>query len=360
MYLSQTQFDFIEEQNRELLSSFCDSCNSEKSWCNPAAYKEIIGVDFGSGYAFVYFLHEDKLEKIKYCNFISFVSSLPENVLIVVEQAHLGVPQSEKSLAQPFTKEQLQHIYRTCDEKKISLKLFPHDHSRKAREWAALNNETIELEKTSDENDAKAIAWFVAHNNSISLANPPSDFEAKAFHVYSQNVIRESNRTLNIVRVQGYDGQVFPGIERIAESTFRKLGLDGGFVNKKIAFSVASMMLKEIDQNIFAFSYNEKVPGWNFFSKHVLKMTPFHTRGSIARSNICWHRFRPAFADYAKSVGLKIKSNQKYKRFSEFTKEEEMCRRKFWKIVRSELRSAYRFIEEEINRGIDLIELLKQ
>lgn len=334
--------------------------DTRKSWADPSSFTEIVGVDFGGGAMHCHFLRAgfDKTG-IPLAKAADYLALLSRSTLVVGERAHLAVPQTSRSLAQPFTKEQLLSLYERCDSAGVTLRLFPHAHSRKAREWAAANAPSgfVDSEKSTDINDARAIAFYVNHCNGISLECPPRDFARTNSRQYGHAVREQSNVVLSAVKVHGYRGNVFPGIMQFGERLQNRICGPLTFMHGKSCISVASLVVGERDGEMCRFTYNGRVPGVNLWMRDVLRSSPNHRRGGIARANLFRDRWRPFFAQYAFARGVIVKDGSKYTPYGLFTEEQDRIRRAAWKSVRSEIKNAYQ-IAAEMSADFPLWEVL--
>ena len=83
---------------------------------------------------------------------------------IIVEDAHMGVPRTEKSLAQPYTKTELRKFYSDCEENGIELRFFPQQSSPRAAAYSNL--------KKDDDQDPISIYNLCRDYPNISLKKP--------------------------------------------------------------------------------------------------------------------------------------------------------------------------------------------
>jgi hypothetical protein len=341
-------FDKFEPPVGEQKSSLPNG--DARSWCDPSRHTEVVGIDFGSGRANLHLLREGRdIVGVLFKDFTSVVKSLPHGCLAVCDDAHLGRPQTSRSLAQPFAAGQLREIYDTFATMNSLLRLFPHQNSRKAREWAANHCEDglVDSDKTTDINDARALAFYVGHNNSIALRKPPSNFDRGDVREYGALVREASNIVLNAARVRGYSGEVFPSIATVARKLLNRVGEVRGFVNnEKVAFTIAALTMTEIEGVPFRFTFNGKQIGSKAFLTHVVMSSSCHYRGGVARSNLMWHRFRAFFSDIASAAGEPVKVGRKFVPFGSFTDEQELQRRMAMKAFRKQIKEAYRVAVE--------------
>lgn len=352
--MQNLNFDFIEQQiaeerrNLERTRKHYAAIDREgyivnKKWLDPRVFSEIIGVDFGAGKMHFHRLYASDDGCVPLHLVPSTLESFGAATLVVVERAHLATPQTERSLSQPFTAEQLTDIYERCRNAGVTIKLFPHHHTRKCRDWSAIQRPgLIEFGKSSDINDARGLAYYVRWNNGIALGNPPASFCESRKTMYGKAVRKQSNVTLNAARARGYYGEVFPSVAIIAKAVSERFQEISSFVDYKVAFSIASLVVTEIDGEPARFSYEGRAPGADFFMKRVILFSSVHHGGGVARSNLFWHRFRPFLARFAQSLCESTKNGQRYVKFSHFTPSQDRIRRQALRSVRLEVRDAYR------------------
>jgi hypothetical protein len=368
--MSNCRFDFIIEHEveekrvadairhqRALIND--STINVTKTWCDPSKYKEIVGCDFGGGRMHYHELYAERDDCVSIDRVAETLELFSRGTLVVVERAHLATPQTPKSLAQPFTADQLIDIYGRCERAGVTIKLFPHQHTRKARDWAAVATcgKLVELGKSSDINDARGLAYYVRHCNGVSLANPPTVFTKPTRTRYGEAVRKQSNIVLNAARARGYNGEVFPFVAQLSKAIAHYCATPSSFIDDKAAFSIAASVASEIDGEPVRFVYNGRTVGADFFLKTILRFSSVHHRGGVCRSNLCWHRFRPFLAKFAKLNGESTKDGSRYRKFCDFTPSQDEIRRRCWKLVRHEIKSAYRFAVEH-SAGLRSYEVL--
>lgn len=356
------KFLFGSERQQSSGVSPSDKKGLDKSWFSPSAHSEIVGIDFGGGKMCYHCLYSgEEVTGIPLSQAIDAILSLPEGCSAHAESAHLSIPQTEESLAQPFNKSDLQRLYAGAEERGITLRLLPHQHTAKVREWSAIHSPKgfVDAEKTSDINDARAIAFYVANNNGISLRKPVTTFERAANRDYGILVRQRANLTLNMARVIGYEEDQFPFISALADQLLNRMATVDGFVNgKKVAFTLASLVAYEEGGEAFRFTYNGVAPGLNFFMRYVVMSSPFHYGGGVPRSNLMQHAFRPFLARFAKKRGVIVKDGGSYIRFGSYSEEQERVRVEAMKQFRREVSEAYRHLVE-LTAGFTPREVLK-
>lgn len=332
------------EEVRERRAINASEYDTARPWCSPGDHVEIAGADFGGGSMHCHLLRAGRdivgvpLERVR-----ETLLSLPPGTLVVSERAHLATPQTDRSLAQPFTAEQLIGLYDACAAAGVTIRLFPQSHSRKAREWAAANAgpDFVDGGKTSDINDARALAFYVANCNCVALSKPPACFSRSPARDYGALVRAEANIVLRAVKVRGYDGQVFPELAHMAHRLYGHVSQDCAFVTPKVAFSILALVAGVVDGETVRFTYKGNAPGRNLWLKRVVMSSSLHHRGGVARANMFRDRFRPYLAQFASARGVTAKEGMRYVPFGSYTRVQEMTRREAWRDVRRQLRDAY-------------------
>lgn len=316
--------------------------STARHWCDPAMFDDVVGVDFGVGKMHWYSSSTGQKKSVALEQAISILQSFKHGTLVVSEWAHMGVPQTAKSLSQPFTAEQLLATYERMKSRGITLMLFPHAHSgTRAREWVAHHMpNAVDANKTSDINDAVSIALFVRHCNDVSLAHPPRSFKRCKRRDYGRAVTDLSNIILNAERTRGYTGKMFPAVVAIGREVRRKCSETA--IDHKVAISIASTVVHERGGRRFLFSRNGRAPGAWFWLRHVMRFSPFHHRGGIARSNLMRHRFRPWLEKFANRHGLSVKTGKKYMKFAHFNQQQNAVRTAAMRAFRKSVLNAYR------------------
>ena len=320
-----------------------------REWCDPATFGEVVGLDFGSCKVHFYMAVSRKSGTLPQEQLASWLARLPRGTLVVCEWAHLAVPRTRKSLAQPFTDSELTVIYKTLEDRGVSLKLAPHGHSRRMRESvSSAHPDLIAESEKSDAADAMALALFVSEFNEISLADPPRSFLRSTSREYGRKVRDASNTVLNAERTTDYRGKHFPLLVAVASKVSKKCGR---LVNKKVALSLASTLAMEDSSGLMVFTHKGQVPGFWFWKRHVLMMTPWHHRGGIGRSNLMWHAFRPWVDKYARRVhGVSLKVGAKNKKVAGMSDNEKKARTAGLKVLRNDLRDARLLCIKEFER----------
>jgi hypothetical protein len=333
-------------------------CSSTaRSWCDPAQHCEVVGIDFGCNSVHYYMARCGQHGKLRFSELFGWLERLPSGTLVACESAHLGVAQTELSLAQPFTAEQLLDLYKRLRSRGITLKLAPHAHTgKRMRLWVAHHfREIISSADKSDAADAIALSIYVDKCNEIALANPCRSFANAARREFGRKVRQLSNSILNAERTDEYGGNFYPLVVELAREVWRR----GYGRDLKFALSIASTLAWEKEGNLQIFTHRGQIPGRWFWMRNVLCMSAWHHRGGIARSNLMWHVFRPYLASHAMKVfHVNVKSGSKYKEFAVYSDREKAARTSAMKSYR-ELILRYRdsCIAKAMEMGAQQLEL---
>lgn len=325
-----------------------------RSWLDPSAFNDIVGVDFGAGKMHYYMCNAGRKLSVTTEAALATLLSLPRNTLIICESAHLAVPQAAMSLSQPFTAEQLLRFYDQAKSRDLTIKLFPHSHSgKRARQWVAFHMpNAVESDKTSDINDAIALALFVKNCNDVSLANPPQSFRRSPRRDYGRAVVDLSNIVLNAERTREYTGQIFPFVLHVARETRRKCGEKA--IDRKAAISIASTVVHQLGGRSVMFVRDGRAPGAWMWLRCVARFSPFHYRGGIVRSNLMWHRFRSFFRWYASKRGVSVRVGNKYVKYGHFDARQKAMHAAAMRAFRLAVIKAYRIaVQVAIESGCE-------
>ena len=137
---------------------------------------------------------------------------------LVVEDAHLGRARTKKSLAQVYTASELLAFYRQASNLGITLRLFPHSQTPKARALAG-------FDEKNDAVDAQAIHAYLLQSPSVlqSLKLPPRSFEPERWREAGWAFKDDTNMILNVARRFKYKTEgdqitsfIFDNLDRLA------------------------------------------------------------------------------------------------------------------------------------------------
>jgi len=333
-------------------------CNSAaRTWCDPSQHCEVVGLDFGCNSVHYYMARCGRQGKMRFSELPGWLRRLETGSLVVCEAAHLGVPQTELSLAQPYKADDLLDLYSGLRSRGVTLKLAPHAHTgKRMRLWVAHRcPDIVSGSEKSDAADAIALAIYVDRCNDIALANPYRSFNNAAKREFGRKVRQLSNRILNAERTDEYKGKFYPLVVSLA----RKVRRLGNTPDLKFVLSIASTVVSEEQGRLLLFTHRGHVPGRWFWLRNVLRMSAWHHRGGIARSNLMWHRFRPFSASYAmRGFGVNLKNGNGYKDFALHTDSEKAARTAAMKFYREMiLQCRDRCIAKALEMGAGRMEL---
>ena len=305
---------------------------------------KLITIDCGQNRATIY--DGETVKTISHKEILSLPDKY-DNCMIVGEDAHFGVPRSEKSLAQPFTKNQLVKFYNDCSSKNIKLRFFPQQSTRRAQLYAGLEK--------SDENDPKSI-YKLIKDFPVQLKKP-KDLNKETPYVRQEGWKAKdyTNKILNIARRLSYEDSNSKWLENNLEELASRLSPEakdcfnlsdeykykikakkGDFkikVNGGVSFyqlySILSFIQGEIKatEEKFDILPNKRerkldgsLPKWTFVKEHLLCSSPHHRKGGVARSNLYYHGLRNWIIKKGK---LELDVNMKPKNRGQFSHEEE-------------------------------------
>lgn len=342
-----------------------------RSWLAPEReHEEIVGIDFGRGLMWGHCLWSGKtIGPVPYKAAIqSMIYDTPTNSLIVTESAHVGVARKINSLAQIFTGEELFALYDGLESGGKTLRLFPHSATRRAGRWVALNAPAgfVDEGKTTDLNDAKIIAYYVGNKNDVSLMKPVRSFTIGDKSRYGRAVRRLSDGVLGPARSLGYKIEdIFPLTLRLAHELYVSCKHTVPLLNDsiQIAIGVMSLVIRETpathaaavaDEPAGLLVFRGRVPGYRFWKRHVLMMSPWHHAAGIFRSNLMHHRYPSVL-----KARLGIAGNKK-PAFSCFNDDQNATRVAVSREMRSDLKTLYgRAVEIASDAGLPHYEVLE-
>ena len=278
----------------------------------------------------------DSVVSVSHEALLRMPEELPSGTLLVSEAAHLAVPRKGKSLAQPFTTDQLFNFYENCKENNIILKLFPQGSTPTALALAGLEK--------SDRHDPVAIFLFLERFPQTSMMNPPSNFEPSPLVQEGWDWKQETTDILNFARRYNYEDptdtnvqwikehleEIAPQLSNRAKDVFglsvrKKSGPDkGNFkgVKTMLIYSILALM-RNLDGGLRMRKMTGELPGWGFIKKRAMPMSPFHRKGGVARSNMYYHGNKNYISRMMDNKVLNEKDNPIIKKRKDFSVQEE-------------------------------------
>jgi hypothetical protein len=232
---------------------------------------------------------------------------LSEGDTLICENAHLGCPRTDLSLAQVYTADELTDLYKRASRKGCSIKLFPGHLTPKARAQYGGGEK-------SDDVDTRAIHHMVTNSPHVRLMNPPVSFEPTRSREAGWKFKDETNAILNKARRFKYQDPddaivqflaanlkaIAAGLSPAAQEAF-DFGPDkiskrsgdflksDGRINR--LYTLTAFFLHP-NGTVRQRPDTGAMPGMQWLRRNVLHTSPFHFRGGIARSNIYWHGFK--------------------------------------------------------------------
>jgi len=349
-------------------------------------------IDFGHKASTIYNTDTDETQTISHKDVLNLPQELPAGSLVICEYAHLGCPRREKSLAQVFTEQELFRLYAEFRDNDIVLKLFPHQSTPRACSYSQVVK--------SDFTDPKAIARLLQDFPEImdSLMNPPKSFDLSNNREESYDWVEESNFELNRARA-GEDKdkyrdqddhnhqflvehckEIYDELSEEARSAFnftlykvanKNKGYQKGDVKindlKLAAVFAVLVQLQDYDGNLRLREVTGELPGWKFVKRYAIKMTPFHFKGGVARSNLYHYGAKNwVSAKMAEELGVKktyIKSKRRggyYRQQDDeyvppFTPEEDNAFRKYRQKYCKAIKELFTICKKIHSRGVHLI-----
>ena len=284
-------------------------------------YKDIMIADCGTNLATIFLPKKNEVLEVGMNEAINMMLAMPKGSVIVSENAHLGCPRKGLSLSQPFLEEELRTLYKSLEEKEITLRLFPEKLTPIARDLAGFKEKT-------DANDVRAIYFYLSEfNQRINLKKPNPDFEPTQKIEEGWEWKDQTNSVLNYARAymkkdkkgnwkkaeyENPDDMIMKfihdNIDEIrsrmsdtARSVFRlqelkqerknsdTFGLNAYKDAKPASLYTIAATLLNFDGTKRIRKSTGDIAGWNFINRHVLCNTAYHQRGGVARSNLKHH-----------------------------------------------------------------------
>lgn len=331
---------------------------TSRTWVDPKSFVDVVGIDFGSGDMHLHSWATGRAWKVPASFAIAEILSLQRGTLACVEWAHMAVPRTRRSLAQPFTADDLLKCYIDAKAAGITIKLLPHYHSGiRVRAWAAANFPDLHSAEKSDAADAAAIARYVSTCNGISLADPPKSFARDPKRDYGKAVREYSSIALNAERTTKYRGMFFPHLIELGIEIYRR---GGRRIGPTACHSIASLIATEVSGSPVMFVRNSSPPGVETWWRHVARMTPFHHKGGLARSNLMRHSFRPFIRKFGQREGVSMGSGTKLIPFGDHDEQQAMIRTRAMKSYRDTAKACYRSgVGIAASRGFGTLDPLK-
>lgn len=333
--------------------------------------EKLIVLDCGKNESTIY--DGTRCKSLSHSEVKNLPSTLESGTTVVCEVAHLAVPRTMKSLAQPFTASELQTLYQDFRDNNIELRFFPQKSTPRAQNYS-------NLEK-SDETDPIAIYNLLKDFRQISLMKPRDNFDVDSLRQEGWSMKAYMNTLLNFARRYEYKHKddknsqwIKNNLENICarlsdeakscfglgdESRYKrkdtKREINAGDmninkVNLNQIYAVLSTLQGKIVENGESISIidepikrnsTQKLAGWDFARRHLLCMSPNHMRGGVARSNLYYHGARNWIIARAKEEGLLLKGKNRGK----FEQLEDQAFLKYRRIYRKSIKELFTAIK---------------
>ena len=232
-----------------------------------------------------------------------------EGSIVIAENAHLGVPRTEKSVAQVFEADVLLHFYNCLQQRGVTLRLFPEMQSKKVRYLTGFYHKKDDYK--NDYNDPVALYCYISIKPKVFsvLKRPQKTFDLDVLQQDAYKIKEQLNIQLNRARPD-YDDDLTAMIKdnkeeissKLSDTTKEAFGFDNVYKDKykgnpkgsvnpnKIKmcqiYSIASIIF---DSNCNLRLRKNKMIGWGFARRYLISQSAFHMRGGVARSNIYHH-----------------------------------------------------------------------
>jgi len=243
------------------------------------------------------------------------------------------------------------------------------------------------------------MAWLVEHLEDIhsALANQPYQFffeladsgsikrvGSKTIHKYSYNedhsntkkLSKTAQQIVDLLKEKGspQDRDYIKNCVGCGNSPFNTLEMYGVVIHtpheqkgelrgklKALSTILATMMTE--DGQIRRRPETGAIPGWSYCKKYIFRMSPYHYRGGVARSNLYWHTMKNQIIKFGKQEGFdfkrRVETNEKNKnsypiRRGDFTPEEAAFFLKRRKNFCDSVRLVWQTMRDLINNDANL------
>lgn len=273
-------------------------------------------IDCGTNKATMYTAKDNKVVSIKNEDVLKLPEKLPSGSFVVSEYSHLGCQRTDFSLSQPFTSDELLDLYCRFEQYGITLKLFPQKSTPRACAYSELSKD--------DSTDPVAIYNLLVDFPKTSLMNPPKTFNPCAVREESYTYKMYTDKFINMARrekpesyssdfcskfIRNNMDEIEKRLSEDARSCFKltedqnaryksnsiKHGRNKGDWNFKNVsmqsiYAIACTIVHPEYENMLRVRPSTgELPGWKYIKKYIIKMTPFHLKGGVARSNLYYH-----------------------------------------------------------------------
>ena len=256
-------------------------------------------LDCGRNTSTLYDSLKDETITITHAEVLNLPERLEANSLLVSEKAHIGVPRTKRSKAQPFTADQLLDLYSRFESNGITLRLFPEMSTPRACSYSGLEK--------SDLNDPKSLFILLRDYPNTSLMKPRESFEptplreemwqfiVNNLEFIANNLSETAKECFNLTDEHKYKHERYKD-----ELTYP---FKPNSIKKMQIYTVLCTLIDDDGNERLRQSTNE-LAGWQFVKQGVFGFTPFHRRGGTARSNLIFHGLMSYVNQTGKEAGF--------------------------------------------------------
>jgi len=300
---------------------------------------------------------------------------------LVAEYAHIQVPRTKKSMAQPLTIRSMEVMQENATEKDISIWLVSQEQTQVVRQIVTGENPKTNPKKTGeDSKDCRCWSEFIKDNR-VSMMRWKVRSEDNADREAIYEFKARTNEILNAARVFDYEltHKVFSelgiaaktdicselirygNLEKTADAAARRWHLCHAFTKEQRGiknainalgdtqiYTLAAMIYDPFTGVRRVRSDTGRPPGVRWLMRHIVGNTPFHRNGGVARSNIYHHGVK----NFAAIKG----SDRKTKKWFELThaelQEVRAKRRDYIKAIRIVLSYMKQIADGEQKEGL--------
>ena len=270
-------------------------------------FELVIYMDLGKNQVHILNSQSGGFEVVKADDLFEYTYKLPENTLLLGEDAHFGCDRKPKSKAQYYTSDQLLDWYAGLLKCGIVLRFFPQKMTEKYRRYAGLDK--------SDESDLLAIEYALKTRPHIFAAfqKPENkNFGIDLRREEADQMKEEMTEDKNIMRCGDYEenGMIAwfkNNIELIASNLPQDIkecfGIDknvlvhrkgkhkgniiGAVYEKQLLAILLTLM--QPDGSLRLRPSTGSLMGKKYAKLYIFKMHDYHERGGVVRSDIYWH-----------------------------------------------------------------------
>ena len=159
------------------------------------------------------------------------------------------------------------------------------------------------FELSEDYRKGKKKLHFYSYNeNHGSTKKLIGKTQACLDYIVSQNGKRVERK--EVKDVTGCSDSSFKTLERYGILTHEEMVHNGYLIGKLNAISAILSTLMTEDCQLRVREYTQARPGLEYVTRYVLRMSPYHHKGGVARSNLYWHTLKNYIIREGKEAGF--------------------------------------------------------